>query len=86
MTRQDFLLSLDELLELPPGTLTGEERLEDLEQWNSMAMVAYMALAQSKGGVKVSPRQIAACTTVSDLVALGGGNAPARTAGAQSLQ
>lgn len=70
MTRAEFLQSLDELLELPPGSLQGDEKLEGLEQWNSMAMIGFMALADSNNGVTLSPRQIVTCSTVSDLVAL----------------
>jgi acyl carrier protein len=69
MTRQEFLAALDNLLELPAGTLTGSESLEDLENWNSLAMVEYIALADSNS-VKLSPRQIRDCETVDDLARL----------------
>ena len=69
MTRQEFLSALDTLLELPAGTLSGPENLEDLENWNSLAMVEYIALADSTGA-KVSPRQIRDCETVDDLAKL----------------
>lgn len=69
MTRQEFLSALDTLLELPAGTLSGPENLEDLENWNSLAMVEYIALADSNGA-KVSPRQIRDCETVDDLAKL----------------
>ena len=70
MTRDEFLLSLDDVLEVPAGTLKGSEKLEDLENWNSMAMLAYIALADSASGTQVSPRQIRDCDTVDDLVRL----------------
>lgn len=70
MTRAEFLESLDELFELPAGTLRGSENLEDIEQWNSMAMIEFIALVDSNGGGKLSPRQIAGSTTVSDLLRL----------------
>ncbi|MBV9267420.1 MAG: hypothetical protein JO061_14710 [Acidobacteriaceae bacterium] len=60
---------MDTLLELPAGTLSGPENLEDLENWNSLAMVEYIALADSNGA-KVSPRQIRDCETVDDLAKL----------------
>jgi len=68
MTRQEFLTSVDSILELPEGTLTGAERLEDLEQWNSMAMISFVALADENSGVKLSLRQLASCSTVADLL------------------
>jgi acyl carrier protein len=66
MTRQEFLSAMDNLLELSPGTLKGSEPLEDLENWNSLAMVEYIALADSNGA-KLSPRQVRDCETVDDL-------------------
>jgi acyl carrier protein len=70
MTREQFLLEMDEILELPSGTLKGPEKLEDLEQWNSMSMLGYIALADTHSGVKISPRQIVQCSTVDDLLKL----------------
>ena len=61
---------MDNLLELPAGTLQGSESLDDLENWNSLAMVEYIALADSENGAKLSPRQIRECNTVDDLARL----------------
>ena len=33
MTREEFLLEIDEILGLRAGTLRGDERLEELENW-----------------------------------------------------
>ena len=70
MQKKDFLLALDNLMELPAGTLQGPESLDDLENWNSLAMVEYIALVDSNSGAKVSPRQIRDCETVDDLAKL----------------
>lgn len=70
MRRQEFLTHLDELFELPPGTLTGKESLAELEGWGSMAVVSFMALADEHFGVTLSPRQFGNCTRVEDLLAL----------------
>jgi acyl carrier protein len=70
MTRQEFLLEMDEILELTPGTLKGPEKLEELEQWNSTAMIGFIALADTNNGARISPRQIINCVTIADLLAL----------------
>ena len=70
MTREEFLLELDEILELPAGTLTGPENLDDLEQWNSTAMIGFIALADTNNGARISPRQLVNCSTVEDLLKL----------------
>ena len=68
MTREEFLNSMDELMELPRGTLKGTEPLNAIEQWNSLAMISFIALADSNNRVSLSPRQMMRCTTVSDLL------------------
>ncbi len=69
MTKDEFLSSMAENLELLPGTLHGYERLEDLEMWDSVSMMSYIALADTLGA-KLSPRQIVGCSTVDDLAKL----------------
>lgn len=61
---------MDDLLELPAGALKGAEKLEELEQWNSMAMIGFIALADTNNGVRLSPRQIVTCSTIDDLLHL----------------
>lgn len=63
---------MDNVLELPDHTLEGPERLDDLENWNSLAMLGYIALADSNSGVKLSPRQIRDCNSIDDLGRLAG--------------
>lgn len=70
MTSNQFLLELDEILNLPPGTLRGSERLEDLENWDSTSLITFIALAEANRGVSVSPAQIVTCSTVGDLLRL----------------
>lgn len=68
MTRKEFLSSVDEILELPAGTLNGPEKLEDFHLWDSTAMVTFMALADSNNGARIAPRELGSCETVDDLL------------------
>jgi acyl carrier protein len=70
MERHEFLLSLDEVVELEPGTLKGDEKLEDLDGWNSLAVISFIALADEKCGISLQPSKIANCKTIADLIAL----------------
>lgn len=70
MSRQDFLTSLHELLELDLGTLTGAEALQGLEAWNSLAVISFIAMVDEEFGVTLSAEKLRACQTVDDLVAL----------------
>lgn len=70
MEREQFLLLLDDLFELPAGTLKGPEELADLEGWDSLGVMNFIALASEHYGVTLSPRQFANCDTVDALLAL----------------
>jgi acyl carrier protein len=70
MERAEFLSLLDELLELEPGTLKGDEALDSLENWNSLAVIGFMALVNDHCGAILSPKQISACTTANQLADL----------------
>ena len=70
MTRTEFLKEFDTILELPEGSLKGSETLENLENWNSLAMVDFIALADNNNGAKLSARQIGQSETVADLLKL----------------
>ncbi len=70
MTRDEFLLEMDEILGLPAGTLRGHEKLEELENWDSTALITLISLAETNNGVNMSPHQIVGCSTVADLLRL----------------
>jgi acyl carrier protein len=72
MTRKDFLLEMDEILGLPAGTLRGGERLEELENWDSMSLITLISVAEANNAVRISPDQIVNCSTVADLLRLAG--------------
>ncbi len=70
MKKEDFLFLLDELIEVEPGTLTGKEILRDLESFDSLAVVGFIAMVDEKFDVILSPNQIPKCEKVDDLIGL----------------
>jgi hypothetical protein len=72
MSRDEFLLEMDDILGLPAGTLRGEEKLEELENWDSTSLITLIALADTSNGARISPGQIVNCSTVADLLRLSG--------------
>jgi hypothetical protein len=71
-TRQQFLQELDEILDLPSDTLKGPELLADLANWNSLAVMSFIALADEASGASPAGKEITACKTVDDLLSLAG--------------
>jgi hypothetical protein len=69
MNRDEFLLEMDEILDLPAGTLRGDEKLEELPNWDSTSLITFIALPENNG-MSISPGQIVTCSTVADLLRL----------------
>lgn len=69
MDKTQFLKLIDELLELDEGALKGDEQIDGIG-WDSLATISFMALVDERFGLSLQPRQIAGCSTVSDLSAL----------------
>ncbi|MGV3616332.1 MAG: acyl carrier protein [Fimbriimonas sp.] len=72
MTKAQFINEIEEILELDPGTLTGEEKLNELESWDSLAVLSFIAMADEKLGLTLSGSQIAKSETIDGLAALAG--------------
>jgi acyl carrier protein len=70
MTREEFLLEMDEILDLRAGTLRGDEKLEELENWDSTTLINLIVLAETNNSAQISLDQIVGCSTVADLLRL----------------
>ena len=70
MTQAEFLKLMDDMMELPEGTLQASDELAGIEQWDSLATVGFIALADRHLGVTVDPGDVAKAERVSDLLAL----------------
>jgi len=67
MSPSDFYALLDDMLEFDPGTIKGDERLEDLDGWDSLAVISFIALVDEKFDTLVETDKLAAAESVSDL-------------------
>jgi len=70
MTRKNYFLLLDELVENDLGTITGTENLTDIPKWDSLAVIGFIALLDQHFAVSVPAVKIIACRTVDDLASL----------------
>ncbi len=73
MQPAEFYLLLDEMLELDPGTLVGTERLEDLENWDSLAVISFIALVDEHFDRLIESEKLAKAETSGDLYRLANG-------------
>jgi len=70
MTKNEFLKELEEVLEADAGTITGEQALDDLAAWDSLAVMAFIAMVDEKFGITLSASKLAEAKTVGDLISL----------------
>ena len=63
----DFLHGLEELLHVPLNSFRGGEVLRELDCWDSLAIVEFMAFADERYSIMLAPKQITRCSTVHDL-------------------
>ena len=70
MNRQQFLNSLEEILELDDNTLKGDEALIEIEQWDSLAFLSVIAMADENFDIVIEGDKLEGIQSVNDLVAL----------------
>jgi acyl carrier protein len=62
-----FLEMMSELLKLDGCRLDGTESLKTFEPWDSIAVLEYLALLDSRFDLRMSIEEIARCKTFNDL-------------------
>ena len=70
MTKHEFLANLEDVLEADAGTIKSDNALMDLAGWDSLAIMAFIAMVDEKFGTILSPKKITAAETVQDLITL----------------
>ena len=70
MLHQEFLTEMENILDMPCGSLTGTELLADCEAWDSLGMLAFTVFAGEKFGVEIAGPIVRCARTVDDLYAL----------------
>ena len=69
-TRNAFLSALAEMLELDSNQVTEVSVLKDLPNWDSMAIVSFIALTYSNLDTLVPAGDLVKCQTARDLINL----------------
>ena len=63
-----FLLELEEILELPSGTLKSSTLLASINSWDSMAKLSLIVLLSDQYNVKVSNEELKKFITVQNIL------------------
>ena len=70
MKKEKFLALLEEIIEADSGTLTDDEFINDVDGWDSLAVVSFIAMVDENFGVTLSAKKISDANTVQDLIVL----------------
>ena len=70
MEEGKFLLMMDELLEVEPGTVKASDTLGSLGGLTSLAVIGLMALVDEHFNMRLQPKQLIECKTVTDIMNL----------------
>ena len=72
MTKAEFLRKIEFDIGAAEGTVEGSHVLQDLDGWDSLAVMSTLAMLDKQFGVKVPAAAVYQCRTVDDLAALAG--------------
>jgi acyl carrier protein len=71
MNSAEFIKQFEETIEgLEPGSIQSSTVLATLSQWDSLALLSTLALADAEYGVTLTGNEINACVTVGDIFEL----------------
>jgi acyl carrier protein len=70
MTKREFFCEIESMLGESTVAIQGDEPLEDLAGWDSMAIISFIAMVDEKLGISLRFDSLTSCKTVGDLVNL----------------
>lgn len=70
MTNEEKIAVLEDLMEVDEGTLTPETLLSNIEEWDSVSFLSFMAMMDEKFGKIVTGSEIKTKETIADLMTL----------------
>ncbi len=72
MDRKAFFAEVAEVLEIEPEGLTGTEVLAEIGNWDSLAVISFVALVDREFGTIIEGEKLHKAKTLDDLAALVG--------------
>ncbi|WP_169087689.1 acyl carrier protein [Paenibacillus sp. PL91] len=68
MELKEKIALLEEMLEMDEGSLTPEDKLEDIDEWDSLAFISLVALIDEKFNRNVTGQVIRGFKTVQNIL------------------
>jgi len=70
VNKKEFLAELEDILEVDEGTLSFDQQVSELEDWDSLAVISFIAMADENFDVILDGEQLLGVRTIDDLYAL----------------
>lgn len=67
MTLENFMKEFGRILECEPETVAPDQKLETLEEWSSLSLLALIAFADNTTEKQVNPSNLTSCSTPLEL-------------------
>jgi acyl carrier protein len=67
MTIKEKLGILEELLDIEKDTLTEQTELDQISEWDSIAVISAIAMFDSIFDKEIKPEEVKACKTIKDI-------------------
>ena len=67
MGKEEFLRFFEELLELKCGLIKGNEKLETIEEWDSLATISFLGMVDRHYNVNLDAEKVVMSISVDDL-------------------
>lgn len=72
MDKPAFFAAVAEILEIDPTGLTGEEKVREIGNWDSLSVISFVAMVDSDLGHIVDGEKLKDAVTLNDLAAIAG--------------
>lgn len=70
MNQEIKLSLLENIMDLDEGTLTADTVLADLDEWDSLSVLSFVALMDEQFSKNIAGKDALACNTVGELMAM----------------
>lgn len=70
MNKKKFLNIIEEVIEVEKDSLNGDEILKELEDWDSLAVMGFIAMVDNHFGITFGADKIGQCKSIQNLVDL----------------
>lgn len=70
MSEKEKILKLEEIMEVEEGTLKLTDKLNDFDEWDSIAILSFIAMMDSDFGKIVKGSEVKELETVQDAIAM----------------